>query len=243
MIFLIGAYLINNSEKNLILDYIAISGIFIGFISAFPGHTNFDELYTLGEYFRGEVSDMHPPMQMLLAAKFIELGKLIRITPLYSISIILMTQLILYWWSLREISKLIKIYYLRFIFLLLLNIAPIALVYASHIGKDSQMAVALILSFALISKSGREKNFIYLLLAIPPIFYAFTIRANAPAAALPFIVYWSFIFIKNKPPSMRWINSVFIPFIAFIILIYSASNFTSNFIGLDQNHLQFKLSI
>ena len=221
LIIIVCLYIIYKSEKKyeISLEFIVITGYILGLVSAFPGHTNFDELYTLGEYYRGEVSDMHPPMQMLMSAKIIEFGKLLGFTPLYSISIILIIQLGIYWWSLKEIAIFIKNKYLRFIFLSILCISPISIVYASHIGKDSQMAIALLFSIVLIIKSSSENRFLYLILAIFPIFYAYTIRANAPAAVIPVIVYWSAVLIKSKLNFKKYIPNAAIPTIIFLLLI------------------------
>jgi hypothetical protein len=218
LILLIYLIIISNEKYQLTQDFIIILGYAFGVISAFPGHTNFDELYTLGEYFRGEVSDMHPPIQMLLSANIIEFGKILGITPLYSISTILILQLAIYWWALQEIAKFIKNDTLRLVFLAVLCISPITLVYASHIGKDSQMAIGLLVSTALIMKSSKENRPYFLILAIFPLFYSYTIRANAPAAVLPLIIYWASVLFKSKINYKNFLKNILIP--AFLLIIF-----------------------
>ncbi len=236
LIITLLVYLIRNTKEkhSLAQDYIIILGYIFGVISGFPGHTNFDELYTLGEYFRGEVSDMHPPIQMLLSAKTIEIGRVLGITPLYSISTILFFQLALYWWALREIAKYIKNDTLKLVFLAVLCISPISLVYASHIGKDSQMAIALLVSSVLIMKSSIENRPLLLILTILPLFYAYTIRANAPAAVLPLIIYWAVILFKSRLNYNNFLKLTAIPAVLLIIFI----NFINNEINRNTIKIQ-----
>ena len=177
-------------------ELLIILGFFLGIISSFPGHTNFDELYTLGEYFRGEVSDMHPPMQMLLSAHTIEIGLKFGLIPIISVAIILFIQLLIYWWSIKTLSTFIQNQFLRIVFLAILALSPIGLVYSAHIGKDSQMAIALLFSFTLILLANSKNKIKLLFIAIVPIFYAYTIRANGPAAVIPILFFWSISIVK-----------------------------------------------
>jgi len=205
-------------------EMLIILGFSFGFISAFPGHTNFDELYTLGEYFREKISDMHPPMQMLFTGMFIKAGNFIGIMPIISMAFILIIQLLIYWWSIKVITNLIDNSILKIIFLAILALSPIGLVYSGHIGKDSQMAIALLFSFTLIITGNNEKRLILILMAIFPIFYAYTIRANGPAAVLPILFYWTISIISHLNIKKYTIFKSFCTFIFTLLFINIINN-------------------
>ena len=229
IIFLYQLYKYKNNYK-LLEDIVIMLGFSVAFISAFPGHTNFDELMTLGEYFRGEVSDMHPPMQMLFSVQFIKFGLEVGLMPVITVGIILLVQLMAYWWSIKTIAKFIENHVIRIVFLIILALSPIGMIYSSHIGKDSQMAISLLFSFALIYLGIKQCRLSIVSIALAPIFYAYTIRANAPAAVLPIIFYWaisvlSILKINNKI-KIKTIVLVLSVLIIINILNYSIVNNT-----------------
>jgi hypothetical protein len=229
IIFLQQLYKSKNDYK--ILEEITlILGFTVAYISAFPGHTNFDELMTLGEYFRGEVSDMHPPMHMLFNAQFIKYGLVAGIMPIISVGIILLIQLMVYWWSIKTIAKIIENHKIRLVFLIILALSPIGMIYSSHIGKDSQMAISLLFSFALIYFGNKECKLSVMIIALAPIFYAYTIRANAPAAVLPILFYWAVSVLNvlkiNKKIKTKTIGLVLGVLVIIHILNYNIVNNT-----------------
>jgi hypothetical protein len=171
---------------------VAIAGI--GFVltvmSAFPAHTNFDEMYSLSEIWLGRLSDVHPPLQVVVWSVLMDLGRAVGLPEMWQVALMLIVQSALLWWAAVIMASWIKTRWLACAFLLLLAISPISMVYFGHIGKDSQLAVALLVAIACIGLSWRRRSLPVLAVAVLPLFYGFAVRSNAPPAVLPLCLFW-----------------------------------------------------
>lgn len=185
------------TKKHLAFGALSILGFLTVIISAFPGYTNFDEMYMLNEGLNHHISDIHPPMQMLIWLSLIKLAKLFGGNELLQISSTLLIQNIVFWLSAYHIAKWFNSFKLGLLFLAAILAAPVGLVYLGHIGKDSEMAIAFFSALALIGQSIRTKNRKLLLVSIIPIFFGLSIRSNGIIAAVPLVIIMSDQIINN----------------------------------------------
>jgi hypothetical protein len=169
---------------------LAFAGWSLTLLSSFPGHTNFDEFYSLSEQFAGRLSDVHPPMQTVAWATLIDVTGWLGLPPLAQLSSMLAVQATLFWAAAAGLAMCFRSRGLRVAFLLTLALLPPSLAYLGHIGKDSQLGVALFVATTLLAWAMRRRSGWLLALALPPLFYGFAVRSNAPPAVLPLCLLW-----------------------------------------------------
>ncbi|MDQ6733330.1 MAG: hypothetical protein M3Z35_04310, partial [Nitrospirota bacterium] len=168
---------------------LASLGFLLTIVSAFPGHTNFDEFYSLAELWSGAVSDLHPPIQVLTWAALMDFGRLFGLGAVAQAGLMLIVQAAVFWSSAALVASWLTSKRLGRILLLVLAISPISLVYLGHIGKDSQQAIALLAAVACMGQAIRHRSMAILVLSLAPLFYGFAVRSNAPAAVLPLCLF------------------------------------------------------
>jgi hypothetical protein len=184
---------------------------FLGFlatvITAYPGHTNYDELFSLSEYWNGVLSDVQPPLQTIAWSALIDFGRGLGLNPLRQAAVMLFAQAALFWSAAAILASLIHTRLLARGFLLVLAVSPISLVVLGHIGKDTQLAIALFVSITLLALAIKRRSLAILALTILPMFYAFAVRSNAPAAVLPLCFIWTIVALRIRRLEFRRIHS------------------------------------
>lgn len=213
-----------------VLEILTLIGIFICFISSFPGHTNFDEFNSLNEFFLGNLSDIQPPAHSIIWGSSIALGEKLGLLPIWQVSLLLIAQLTIFWACMLVLTKSFSNKIIALLFFSLVCFAPISILYISHIGKDTQMAITFFASCILTHQAINKKNIFLLLPSIFLLLYGFVLRSNAPAGAIILIIYWSYglTIISNKKLNTRKViaSISIIIFIIFIALSQNLSKFT-----------------
>ncbi len=213
--------------------------IFITYtLSAFPGHTNFDEFYSINEFWSGNLSDLHPPTQTLIWAGLMDLSNFFSLSKSLQTYSMLFCIIILFLLSLYLISTLIKTLTALILMYLFLIFSPFYLVYIPHIGKDTVLAISLLLSCIFLYFCN-TRNFYYIIPAMFFLIIAYGSRSNAPAAVIPLIIYFAINFsYKIKKKKTQFIKKfkflektyVFVPVFSLVMIIFTITpnNFINN---------------
>jgi hypothetical protein len=179
-------------ERNAIwLALPCLVGFVITILSAYPGHSNFDEVYSLSEYWSGVASDLHPPLQAVVWAGLMNAGLAFGLSATAQASLILFAQAALFWLAAGLLAALIQTKWLARAFLLVLALSPSSLAFVGFTSKDGQFAVAMLLAVALLAFAVRRRSHLLLALTVVPLFYGFAVRSNGPTAVLPLCFFWA----------------------------------------------------
>src|SRR5262249_29210803 len=147
-----------------------------------PGHTNFDEFYSLTELWSGKISDLHPPLQVEVWGALMDIGRTFGLGPVGQASVLLIVQAAVFWASAAIIASWLTSKWLARILLLVIAVSPVSLVYLGHLGKDSQLAIALLAAVTCMALAVKRRSVAMLALSLPLLFYGFTVRSNGPTA-------------------------------------------------------------
>lgn len=178
------------ARHHAILAAIGSVGFVMTVVTAFPGHTNFDDLYNLSEYWRGGFSDLHPALSTVVWVALIDIGKALGLSPVWQASLKLIVQSLFFWTSIVIILSWISHRWLAYLALLILALCPASIVHLGHISIDTELAIALIVAIAWMGAAAQRKSKLLLALALLPLFYGVAIRSNGAAAALPLCFFW-----------------------------------------------------
>lgn len=218
--------------KNHDLKWLSILGFLVTVGLSFPGSYNFDELYTLNEYWGGSLSDLHPIGQTILWSSLQNIMIRIGFDYPISISLPLFLQCIIFWYCAYYFANKLNNKIIKRVFLISLFVLPTFLVYNGHIGKDSQLAIALLFAITLLIKSKTNRSVLLLSCSLMPIFYAWGVRSNAPIAVIPIVIYFVillFDYLNMKVRQNKWKFTLAIAVILFFI-VYSNNIFNNTFI-------------
>ncbi len=209
IIFLISSLIRATQNQKLFNNLLIVSGISFGFcinfISAFPGHSNFDEFFSLNEYWSGNFSDTHAPMQTLIWAGLINILSFLNFGSEVQISSFMVLHLILVWVFIGIMSSQFKSTVLISLTLLFFIINPFFLSYFPHIGKDTILGIYLFISCFYLYSYHKNNNKFVLILGVFFLVLAFNSRSNAPAAIIPIIIYFSYVKFFHKKKSLQYI--------------------------------------
>jgi hypothetical protein len=188
------------------LGVLAIGGHITTVVLAFPGHSNFDEMYSLNELWAGRLSDVHPPLQTVVWSVLFKLGSELGLPDIWQAATLLLIQSAIFWISAWVLAKHLKTKWLAVVLLVALAVCPVSLIHIGGIGKDSQLAVALITAIVLMFSALRSKSIWFLAVAVAPLFYAFSVRSNGPVAVAPLCLAWGAALLSVFPSTAagRW---------------------------------------
>jgi hypothetical protein len=169
---------------------ICVLGWLLTIVSAFPGHSNFDELFTLTEYWSGTLSDVHPPLQTVVWSGLMNVGRAFGLGPVGQAAVLLAVQAAVFWSVAGIMASWLTTPWLARAFLLVLALSPVSQVYLGHIGKDSETAIALLAAVVFLGQALRHRSTTWFAVSIIPLFYGFAVRANGPAGVFPLCLFW-----------------------------------------------------
>ena len=204
-------------------------GFLVCFISAFPGHSNFDEFYAINSFFENRLSDIQPPAQTILWSNTILFAEKLGLSSLWQAALLLILQLSLFWISFYFLLNTFKEKKIGIIFALIMIVSPISLLYLSHIGKDSQMAISFFISAILINKGIKKQKLSLIVLSITFIFYGFIVRSNGPAAGFFLIFYAIFGIYRVRNFRVNHIKILFFTLLLSIIFIFIHKEIKNNY--------------
>jgi hypothetical protein len=169
------------------LALLAGAGCAVTLVAYYPGLLTFDSIWQFNQSMSGKYMDHHPPIMAWLWAL------INRAIP--GPSGMLLLQVSLTWLALLLFADGAARRGVRHAWLIVaIGFLPPILGIEGEIWKDVQMVAALLFATALIyrASAGRERiGGIVATLALIPLFYATAVRANAPAAAGPILIYWA----------------------------------------------------
>jgi peptidoglycan/LPS O-acetylase OafA/YrhL len=218
-LILIIKLIIKNEVKSLCLI-----GMLVTVACSYPGSYNFDELYTLSEYWNGTLSDLHPINQTLVWATLHDLMAWIGFSSPVTMSVPLLIQASIFWYCAYYFASKFSNRVIKIIFIISLIIAPTFLVFNGHIGKDSQLAVALLFSVTLLLKSKTNKSKLILAISLIPIFYAWGLRSNASIAVIPIATYFLILYFEYIGLDIKINRFKFIAWLIFLLGIIIITN-------------------
>jgi hypothetical protein len=161
---------------------LALAGIVFDVAAYYPGQMSFDSAYVWWQVRGGESSDLHPPMLMYLWRVCDAL--------LTGPGPIFVLHLLLFWIGLALIAQGLRLRPLPTVTLMLLvGLAPIALILRAHVWTDVGMLGALLVVTGALACYIRTAQRGWLLLTLPMGFYALGLRHNALPALLPLVVF------------------------------------------------------
>ena len=180
IIFLLSSLIRASKNKKLLnnlLIFLGISfGFCINFISAFPGHSNFDEFSSLNEYVR-KFSGTHAPMQTLIWAGLINILSFLNFGSEVQISSFMVLHLVLVWVFIGIMTSQFKSTILISLTLLFFIINPFFLSYFPHIGKDTILGIYLFISCFYLYSYHKNNNTFVLILGVFFLVLAFNSRS------------------------------------------------------------------
>ena len=229
-------YLIRNNHnklKNTIIAFGSLGIFCLYLISAFPGHTNYDEYFSLNEFWNGVLSDTHPPMQTLLWSGSMALSNILGLGNALQTSTLLVFILLVLLFSTYLIATKLKSS-ISVLILYLLFISPYFLVNIPHIGKDTILAVSLLFSCVCLYYFHKNHKLSLMLTALVFIIIAYGSRHNAPAAVIPVIIYFTINLYKSMLKNNNFVLKkfalinkvyVFVPLtsVLIILIVYSSN--------------------
>lgn len=181
----------SREQNNAWIIVLCFFGFLLTVISAYPGHTTYDETYSLTEHWTGKLSDLHPPLHTIVWSALMDVGRLLGLDPLQQAALLLVVQSALFWSAAGMLAAgFFQSKWLARGFLFVLAFSPVSLVYLGSIAKDNQLAVSLFVAVVWIALAVRRRSLALLMLATLPLFYAVAIRSNGPAAVLPLCFFW-----------------------------------------------------
>jgi hypothetical protein len=162
-------------------------GFAVTIIAYYPGLLTFDSIWQFNQSVSGQYMDHHPPLMGWIWS----LTNRVIPGPFG----ILLLQVSLMWLALLLIADGAARRGLRHAWIVIaIGFLPPIIGVEGEIWKDIEMAAALLFGAAIIyrASAGREDTgLIVAAIALIPIFYATAVRANAPAATGPILVYWA----------------------------------------------------
>lgn len=158
-------------------------GLTVGF--SFPGFTNFDEWYSLNEFYAGLLSDIHPPLQPLIWVGLIRVFQTLGLSSLLQFASQLLVQATVFWGFAAALAAAFRRTWLGVVFLLFLAVFPPMLGYLGHIGKDTIMGLFFFVALVALRLSRTRRSLGWLLLGAGTVFLGYSVRTNGPVAALP----------------------------------------------------------
>ena len=160
---------------------LALTGFVFDMAAYYPGQMSFDAAYIWWQVRGGESNDMHSPMLMHVWRVCDAL--------LAGPGLIFILDLLLYWVGLVLIALGLRLRPLTTMALMLLvGLAPIALILRAHVWTDVAMLGALLVVTGALAFYLRTAQRGWLLLMLPIGFYALGLRHNALPALLPLVV-------------------------------------------------------
>jgi hypothetical protein len=161
---------------------LAVAGFAFDLAAYYPGQVSFDSAYTWWQARGGETTDTQAPVFMYVW----RLCSAILPAP----GSVFVLQLSLFWGGLLLVVVGLRLGPFAGAFLLLLvGVAPVAMILRAHVWTDVSLTGALLVVTGLLSLCRRTARRGWLLLAVPFGLYAVGLRHNALPAALPLIVY------------------------------------------------------
>lgn len=177
-------------RNNAWIAALCVTGFIATVVSAFPGHTNYDELFSLAEYWGSGLTDTHPPLHTIVWSGLMDIGRAVGLDPLQQAALVLVMQAALFWSAAGVLASWLRSKWLARGFLLVFAFSPVTLVYLGGISKDSQLAIALFVAAVWLALAVKRRSVTILILTAMPLFYAFAIRSNGPVAVLPLCFFW-----------------------------------------------------
>jgi hypothetical protein len=162
----------------------------------FPGSANFDEIYSLNEFWSGVLSDVHPPLHTLAWHTLIELGALLGLSGRWMPGLLLIAQVAVFWIALATLAGFLRTRFAAFAVLVFAALSPLFLAALANLGKDGHLAIALLSAMALMMMAMRNRSVALITLAAMALFYAFSIRSNGPMAVWPLCLAWAFCLVS-----------------------------------------------
>jgi hypothetical protein len=169
-------------------------------VAAFaPGMMSPDSFGQLTEARTGKFQDWHPPV---MAALWRQLDLLVP-----GPFLMLLLHNLCFWSGLALIARLAgSSAWSAAVVMLGIGLWPTTFGLLGTIWKDTGLGCALVLATGLLCHSGRTDSRWALLLAIPVLVYASAVRHNAPAATLPFLLWWGILFCRGRGAgTVRWL--------------------------------------
>jgi hypothetical protein len=170
-----------------VLAVFALAGLAITLLAYHPGLVTVDSLAQFEQAIAGAYTDAHPPLMAWVWAR------LLHIVP--GAAGMLWLHASLLWAALFLFADGAVAHGARHTWLVVAaGFVPPILGTAGEIWKDVGMAAALAFGAAIVYRAGARGERIgrvAALLALVPLFYATAVRANAPAATGPVLVYWA----------------------------------------------------
>jgi hypothetical protein len=161
---------------------LGLAGFVFDMTAYFPGQMSFDGAYAWWQARGGESSDLQPPMLVHVWRVCDAL--------LTGPGLIFILHLLLFWVGLALIALGLRLRALATAALMLLvGLAPIALILRAHVWTDVGMLGALLVVTGALAFYARTAQRGWLLLALPMGFYALGLRHNALPALLPLVVF------------------------------------------------------
>lgn len=196
----------------------AVLGWCVTIISGYPGYINWDEWYELGNIFTHALDDVHPPMQTVAWKFLIDVFQYFGWGPSLQYASALLVQTTLFWTAAAVFATKFRSYGLAVIFLFTLAVHPTLLAYLCHIGKDTQMAEAIFVAFALLYLAIERRSGVFLALSLLFMFYGFTVRSNGPVAVLPLCLLWGNTFLRITRTNLQsWKGKIVLAFMSLAV--------------------------
>jgi hypothetical protein len=210
---------------------VALAGVGTGLtlIAYYPGEVTFDSIWQFNQVVSGVYMDHHPPIMAWVWSG------LNRVVPGPFGLLLLHAALI--WSGLLLLADGAARRGIRHAWLVLaVGFLPPVLGIEGEIWKDIGMTGALLLATGLVYRASARARGIDVVvagLALLPLFYATAVRANAPAASAPILVYWAYNAFRRA--SLR--TSIAIGVAALAALLGAQWAFDNKFLDVRHAHL------
>ena len=185
---------VHRHAPSLPLVLLAGFGFTVTLVAYYPGLLTFDSIWQFNQSMSGAYMDHHPPIMAWVWA----LTNRVIPGPFG----MLLLQVSLMWLALLLVADGAARRSIRHAWIIVtVGFLPPIIGIEGEIWKDVQMSAALLFTFALIyrASAGRERiGGVVAALALLPLFYATAVRANAPAATGPILVYWALCTFRRK---------------------------------------------